>query len=113
PSEAAYLAVVDRLLSSPHYGERQAQHWLDVVRYAETEGFEYDRLMPGMWRYRDYVIAAFNTDKPYDCFLREQLAGDELDSRDPQLRIAAGFHRLGAVRRNAGNQKVASSRTEV
>jgi hypothetical protein len=113
PSEAAYLAVVDRLLSSPHYGERQAQHWLDVVRYAETEGFEYDRLMPGMWRYRDYVIAAFNTDKPYDCFLREQLAGDELDSRDPQLRIAAGFHRLGAVRRNAGNQKVASSRNEV
>ncbi len=112
PSELAYRRVVDELLESPHYGERQAQHWLDVVRYAETEGFEYDRLLPDMWRYRDYVISAFNSDKPYDQFLTEQLAGDEMGDA-PELRIAAGFHRLGAVRRNAGNQAVASSRNEV
>ena len=101
-----------QLLDSPPYGERQAQHWLDVIRYAETEGFEYDRLMPDIWRFRDYVIAAFNSDMPYDQFLMEQLAGDELGD-EPDLRIAAGFHRLGAVRRNAGNQAVASSRNEV
>ncbi len=112
PSDEAYRQIVDELLDSPHYGERQSQHWLDVVRYAETEGFEYDRLMPDLWRYRDYVIAAFNSDKPYDQFLMEQIAGDELGD-EPELRIAAGFHRLGAVRRNAGNQAVASSRNEV
>ena len=86
---------------------------MDVVRYAETEGFEYDRALPGAWRFRDYVIESLNRDKPYDRFLTEQLAGDELDPEDPTLRIAAGFHRLGTVRRNAGNQKVASSRNEV
>lgn len=112
PSDAAYRRIVDALLDSPHYGERQAQHWLDLVRYAETEGFEYDRLMPDMWRYRDYVVASFNSDKPYDQFLLEQIAGDELGD-DAELKIAAGFHRLGAVRRNAGNQAVASSRNEV
>jgi hypothetical protein len=113
PTDGAYRQLVDDLLDSPHYGERQAQHWLDLVRYAETEGFEYDRLMPGIWRYRDYVINSFNSDKPYDQFLLEQLAGDELSADDYELRVAAGFHRLGAVRRNAGNQKVASSRNEV
>jgi hypothetical protein len=112
PSDQAYRQIVDDLLDSPHHGERQAQHWLDVIRYAETEGFEYDRLMPDIWRFRDYVIAAFNSDMPYDQFLMEQIAGDELGD-DPSLRIAAGFHRLGAVRRNAGNQAVASSRNEV
>lgn len=112
PSEAVYRQMVDALLESPQYGERQAQHWLDVVRYAETEGFEYDRLMPDIWRYRDYVIASFNSDKPYDQFLMEQIAGDELGD-NAELKIAAGFHRLGAVRRNAGNQAVASSRNEV
>ncbi len=113
PSEQAYRQVVDQLLDSPQYGERWAQHWLDVVRYAETEGFEYDRTLPDVWRYRDYVISSFNEDKPYHRFLTEQLAGDELDPDNPQMRIASGFHRLGSVRRNAGNQKVASSRNEV
>lgn len=109
----AYQHLVDSLLASPRFGERWAQHWLDVVRYAESEGFEYDRALPGAWRFRDYVIQACNADKPYDQFVTEQLAGDELDPHDPTLRIAAGFHRLGSVRRNAGNQKVASSRNEV
>ncbi len=115
----AWEKVVDRLLASPHYGEQQARRWLDVVRYAETEGFEYDRYLPGLWRYRDYVIRSFNDDKPYDRFIREQLAGDEMAGGDPQAEggrealTAAGFHRLGAVRRNAGNQEVASSRNEI
>lgn len=105
--------LVDELLSSPRYGERWGQHWLDVVRFAETEGFEYDRTIPGAWRYRDYVIRAFNTDKPYDLFVREQIAGDELQPEEIEGLIAAGFNRLGAVRRNAGNQEVAGSRNEV
>jgi hypothetical protein len=112
-SPTAYEHVVDRLLMSPHYGERAAQHWLDVVRFAETEGFEYDQLLAGLWRYRDYVIDALNADLPYDRFVTEQVAGDELAPRDPQLQIAAGFHRLGPVRRNAGNPEVALSRNEV
>ncbi|MFN4261222.1 MAG: DUF1549 and DUF1553 domain-containing protein [Gemmataceae bacterium] len=109
----AYERLVDRLLASPHYGERWARHWLDVVRYAETEGFEYDAYRPGAWRYRDYVIRAFNADKPYDQFICEQLAGDEIDPDNSEFQIAAGFHRLGPVRRNAGNQEVAASRNEV
>ncbi len=118
-SPDAWKKVVEDLLASPHYGERWGQHWLDVVRYAETEGFEYDRYLPGLWRYRDYVIGAFNEDKPFNEFMREQLAGDEMvegdlrEQRNQPLLIAAGFHRLGAVRRNAGNQEVASSRNEV
>jgi len=112
-SPDAYEKLVDRLLSDPRYGERWAQHWLDVVRFAETEGFEYDRTVHGLWRYRDYVIRAFNEDKPYDQFVREQLAGDEIAPEDQNALIAAGFHRLGPVRRNAGNQQVASSRNEV
>lgn len=118
-SPDAWEKVVDRLLASPRYGERWGQHWLDVVRYAETEGFEYDRYLPGLWRYRDYVIASFNEDKPFDQFVREQLAGDEMvegeltADRNQPLLVAAGFHRLAAVRRNAGNQEVASSRNEV
>ena len=115
----AWERLVERLLSSPRFGERAAQRWLDVVRYAETEGFEYDRYLPGLWRYRDYVIDAFNQDKPYNLFIREQLAGDEQAGSDLEsetnraLLAAAGFHRLGPVRRNAGNQEVASSRNEV
>jgi hypothetical protein len=113
PSPLTYEAVVDRLLTSPHYGERWGQHWLDVVRYAETEGFEYDNYLAGAWRYRDWVIESLNADKPYDQFVREQVAGDELASADRALLVAAGFHRLGPVRRNAGNQEVAGSRNEV
>jgi hypothetical protein len=113
PAPDAYEQLVERLLASPHYGERWGRHWLDVVRYAETEGFEYDRYRPGAWRYRDYVIAAFNEDKPFDRFVLEQVAGDELDASDPVLLVAAGFHRLGPIRRNAGNKLVALSRNEV
>ncbi len=72
----AYERLVDRLLASPRYGERWARHWLDVVRFGETHGFETNRERPHAWRYRDYVIEAFNADKPYDQFVREQLAGD-------------------------------------
>jgi hypothetical protein len=111
--QAAYEALVDRLLASPHYGERWGRHFFDVVRYAETEGFEYDRLRPGAWRYRDYVIKAFNDDKPFDRFVLEQLAGDEIEPGNHECLIAAGFHRLGPVRRNAGNEEVAMSRNEV
>jgi len=112
-SPQAYQQLVDRLLASPSYGEHWGQHWLDVVRFAETEGFEYDRYRPGAWRFRDYVIGSFNDDKPYDQFVREQIAGDELKPEDPEALVAAGFHRLGPVRRNAGNPEVAFSRNEV
>jgi hypothetical protein len=112
-SPDAYERLVERLLASPQYGERWGRHWLDVVRYSETEGFEYDRQRPGAWRYRDYVIAAFNHDKPYDRFVLEQLAGDEIDPESDEARVAAGFNRLGPVRRNAGNQELAFSRHEV
>ncbi|MFO0820474.1 MAG: DUF1549 and DUF1553 domain-containing protein [Pirellulales bacterium] len=112
-SPDAVEQLVDRLLASPRYGERQAQHWLDVVRFAETEGFEYDQHRPGAWRFRDYVIDSLNRDKPFDQFAREQLAGDELAHSNTETRVAAGFHRLGPVRRNAGNTDVAFSRNEV
>lgn len=108
----AYEKLVEELLASPRYGERWGQHWLDVVRFAESEGFEYDNLMVGAWRFRDYVIDAFNQDKPFNRFLLEQLAGDELNPADQTLLIAAGFNRLGPIRRNAGNQEVAGSRNE-
>src|SRR5207244_6665620 len=94
-SPAAYAKLVDRLLASPHFGERQAQHWLDVVRFAETNGFEGDAERPNAWRYRDYVIKGFNDDKPYDRFLTEQLAGDELDEVTPETLTATGYYRLG------------------
>jgi hypothetical protein len=119
PSPAAYEALVERLLADPRYGERWGQHWLDVVRFAETEGFEYDSLRPGAWRYRDWVVRALADDMPFDRFLTAQLAGDELAATtdDPLARdallVAAGFHRLGPVRRNAGNAEVAFSRHEV
>ncbi len=111
-SPKAWETVVDRLLASEHYGEHWGHHWLDVVRFAETEGFEYDNFRPDAWRYRDYVIRAFNNDKPYDRFVQEQLAGDEIAPQEDETLIAAGFNRLGPVRRNAGNQAVASSRNE-
>jgi hypothetical protein len=94
-SPAAYEHLLDHLLASPHYGERWARYWLDLVRFAETNGYERDALKPGAWRYRDYVIAAFNTDKPYDRFVIEQLAGDELPDATDETRIATGFLRVG------------------
>ena len=109
----AWAKLVERLLANPHYGERWGQHWLDVVRFAETDGFEYDTHRIGAWRYRDYVIRSFNEDKPFDRFITEQLAGDEIDPNNEELLIAAGFNRLGPLRKNAGNQEVASSRNEV
>jgi hypothetical protein len=105
--------VVDRLLASPHYGERWGQRWLDLVRFAESEGYEYDRHLPDAWRYRDYVVGSLNADKPFDRFLVEQVAGDEIAPDDPVCRTAAIFHRLGPVRRNAGDADIALSRNEV
>ena len=90
----AWERLLDRLLASEHYGEKWGRHWLDLVRYAETNGFERDSDKPMMWRYRDYVIRAFNEDKPYDRFIQEQLAGDELDDADADAIIATGFMRL-------------------
>jgi hypothetical protein len=87
--------VVDRLLASPQYGEHWARHWLDLVRYAETNSFERDDPKPNVWRYRDYVVRAFNEDKPYTQFIREQLAGDELDTVTRDGIIATGYYRLG------------------
>jgi hypothetical protein len=101
-SPDAYERLLDRLLASPHYGEKWGRHWLDVVRYAETNGYERDGPKPNAWRYRDYVIKSFNDDKPYDQFIREQLAGDEL--RNPETNtsgspadaiVATGYYRLG------------------
>jgi hypothetical protein len=112
-SPMAEERVVDRLLNSPRYGERWAQHWLDVVRYAETEGFEYDRHIPDAWRFRDYVIDSLNRDKPFDRFVVEQIAGDELAAGDREGQVASIFHRIGPVRRNAGNPEIAMSRNEV
>lgn len=110
--ESAYVRLADRLLNSPRYGERQARLWLDVVRYADTNGYERDEFRPLIWQYRDYVVRSFNDDKPYDVFIREQLAGDELlairkqylsdessviqfPSPDEDLLVATGFLRLG------------------
>ncbi|EKK02985.1 protein containing planctomycete cytochrome C domain protein [Rhodopirellula baltica SH28] len=92
---AAFEKLVERLLQSPHYGERMAQHWLDVVRYADSSGFANDFERGNAWRYRDYVIRSFNEDKPYDQFIREQIAGDEIDPNDPECLIATGFLRMG------------------
>jgi hypothetical protein len=91
----AYERLVDKLLASPHYGEKWARHWLDLVRYGETNGFEFDQPKPFIWRYRDYVIEAFNKDMPYDQFVREQLAGDMLDKVTPNSLIATGYYRVG------------------
>jgi hypothetical protein len=87
----AYEKLVDRLLASPAYGERYAQHWLDLARFAETDGFEHDLLRPNAWRYRDWVIDALNRDMPYDEFIRLQLAGDELYPGDRDAAVATGF----------------------
>jgi hypothetical protein len=95
-SPDAYGKLVDHLLASPHYGERWARHWLDLARYSESDGYEDDKVRPHAWRYRDYVIRAFNADKPYDRFVQEQIAGDELFPGDPDAWIATGFARLGA-----------------
>ena len=95
-SPDAYERLIDRLLDDPRYGERWARHWLDLVRYSESDGFEDDKIRPQAWRYRDYVIRSFNRDRPYDRFVAEQVAGDELWPDDPDALTATGFARLGA-----------------
>lgn len=94
-SPGAFEKVVDRLLDSPHYGEKWARHWLDLVRYAETNGYERDNPKENVWKYRDYVIGAFNEDKPYDRFVVEQLAGDEIEQPTAESITATGIYRLG------------------
>ena len=95
PSEEAYARLVDELLDSPRYGERWGRHWLDAVRYADSSGYEHDYDQPHAWRYRDYVIRAFNEDRPYDRFVQEQLAGDEIERPGPDTLIATGMLRVG------------------
>jgi Protein of unknown function (DUF1553)/Protein of unknown function (DUF1549)/Planctomycete cytochrome C len=87
----AYERLVDRLLASPHYGERWARHWLDLVRFSESQGFERNKYYPSAWKYRDWVVQAFNADLPYDEFIRLQLAGDVLHPDDPRAIVAAGY----------------------
>lgn len=94
-SPRAFAGIVDRLLDESTYGERWAKHWLDLVRYADSNGYEHDNSKPNVWRYRDYVIDALNADKPYNRFVLEQLAGDELPDATESTRIATGFHKLG------------------
>jgi hypothetical protein len=112
-SPDAWPKVVDRLLASSHYGEQWGHHWLDVVRFAESDGYEYDMHRPDAWRYRDYVVQSLNQDKPFDQFVKEQLAGDEMDPQNQTYLAASGFNRLGPLRKNQGNQDVASSHNEV
>jgi hypothetical protein len=94
-SPQAIDRLVQNLLSRPGYGERWGRYWLDMVRYAETNGYERDATKPHVWRYRDYVIKSFNDDKPFDRFILEQLAGDELPDASPETLIATGYYRLG------------------
>jgi Protein of unknown function (DUF1553)/Protein of unknown function (DUF1549)/Planctomycete cytochrome C len=95
PSPRAYENLIERLLSSSHYGERWGRFWLDVVRYADSSGFEHDKDLANAWRYRDYVIKAFNQDKPFDRFILEQLAGDELGDRNFDSLTATSYYRIG------------------
>jgi hypothetical protein len=94
-SPAAWPELVDGLLASPRYGERWGRHWLDVARYADSGGFETDIYYPNAWRYRDYVIKSFNDDKPYNLFVKEQIAGDEFENRTDENLIATFFLRAG------------------
>lgn len=103
-SSNAWEKVIDRLLASEHYGERWGRHWLDLARYADSNGYEYDEVRPNAWRYRDYVIESFNKDKPYTRFLREQLAGDELYPDDPAALVATGFNLLGPDMTDSSDQ---------
>src|SRR5690349_13419588 len=111
-SPDAYEKVVDRLLASPQYGERWALKWLDVVRYADTNGFELDADRAHAWRYRDYVIDAFNRDKPFDRFIKEQIAGDELYPGNKEALVATGFARAGSEHIVSGNIDADVSRQE-
>ena len=109
----AYEKVVDRLLASPHYGERWATKWLDVVRYADTNGFELDKDRPHAWRYRDYVVNSFNKDKPFSRFVQEQIAGDEMFPGSSEALVATGYLRAGSEHVVSGNIDPEESRQEV
>ena len=97
-SPEAWEHVIDSLLASPRYGEKWGRHWLDLARYGDTAGFEQDPYLLLAWRYRDYVIKSFNDDKPYDRFVKEQIAADELYPNDPEARTGTGFYRVGVNR---------------
>ena len=97
-----YERLVERLLASPHFGERWGRHWLDQARYADTDGFEVDGPRPSAWRWRDWVIAAFNDDMPFDQFTIEQIAGDLLPDATPMQRLATAFHRQSLTNREGG-----------
>jgi hypothetical protein len=112
-SPNAYERAVDRLMASPGYSERWAQRWLDIVRYADTNGFELDAERPHAWRYRDYVIRSFQANKPFDRFLLEQIAGDELWPGDATAHIATGFLRAGPQHVVGGNQDEELNRQEL
>ncbi len=94
----AFSHLIERLLASPHYGEKWGKHWLDLVRYGDTSGFEQDPYLLYAWRYRDYVIDSFNADKPYDRFVKEQIAGDELYPEDPKSQQGTGYFTVGTNR---------------
>ena len=102
----AYERLVDELLASPRYGMRWGQHWLDLVRYAESDGYREDAYRPDAWPYRDYVIKSFNADKPYDQFVREQLAGDELNPDDPDILVGTAFLRHGIYEWNQADAEM-------
>jgi hypothetical protein len=102
-SPKAFEKIVDELLASPQYGERWGRHWLDLARYADTQGFKADETRPNVWRYRDYVIDSFNQDKPYNRFIKEQIAGDELYPNDPAAKVGTGFNRLWPDESNLAN----------
>ncbi|HXA47578.1 MAG TPA: DUF1549 and DUF1553 domain-containing protein, partial [Burkholderiaceae bacterium] len=110
-SSNAYEKLVDRLLASPHFGERQARRWLDLARYADSSGFQNDNTRPNNWRYRDYVINAFNQDKPYDRFIREQVAGDELYPDSQEAKIATGF--LGGYPDNSNSRDLVQRKYQI
>jgi hypothetical protein len=110
-SPDAYEKLVDRLLASPHFGERQARRWLDLARYADSAGFQNDNTRPNNYRYRDYVINAFNQDKPYDQFIREQIAGDELYPKSQEAKIATGF--LGGYPDNSNSRDLVQRKYQI
>ena len=114
----AYERLVDKLLNSPRFGEHWATYWLDLVRYAETDGFKADDKRPNAWRYRDYTIDAVNRDKSYARFIQEQLAGDELFPHEPEAAIATGFLRhypdeYNAVALDLRRQEILNDITDV
>jgi hypothetical protein len=112
-SADAYERLIDRLLASPHYGERWARHWLDVARFAESQGFERDIIRDHAWRYRDYVIGSLNQDRPYDEFVRQQIAGDAMDPVEPEGIIATGFLIAGPYDEAGSGSKSALLRARI